>query len=50
MEILISKDRQYLYLNGMISNLDTKTVLKTSDISINETIDFFKNQSLKLIN
>jgi hypothetical protein len=49
MEILISKDRSLLYFDGKLSNLDTKTSMETSTLSINETFNIFKTQSISLL-
>jgi hypothetical protein len=49
MDILISKDRSLLYFDGKLSNLDTKTSMKISSLSINETFNIFKTQSISLL-
>jgi hypothetical protein len=49
MDILISKDGGFLYFDGKIANLNTNTSMQLSSISINETLDIFKQQSSILL-
>ena len=49
MNILISKDRNFLYFDGKVANIATNNSVDLSLISITEIIDIFKSQSTSLL-
>lgn len=49
MDILISKDGGFLYFDGKIANLNANTSMDLTKVSLTETIDIFKTQSIFLL-
>jgi hypothetical protein len=49
MDILISKDKNFLYFDGKVANIATNNSVDLSLISITEIIDIFKSQSTSLL-